>query len=154
MMRLLSAILLTLAVFGGCANGNNQPDNDWSKFYQLKNEVKKAIETVSITNADSPYNTDESVKPLMVQFAAHFEDLKRRYPVDFNIIGSRPTEKQQGRPKLVVTVVAKYKDQLGEITWGFNIFFFDERVEFYSSVDDGKEKSFEDLYNYLTIYKA
>jgi len=132
-----------------------EKDNDWSKFYQLKNEVKEIIVDVSKNNSKKNYKTEQDVGSVVVQYVARLQELKKKYPMDFNIVTTHREDPKEHEPKLFLTIVVSYKDELSQIVWGFNTLFFDSRIEFYSSTDDGKtKKTFHDLYNYLTLYEA
>lgn len=167
-MKYFLVLLLSLLALNNAISANVNSDlikkwitqyeepknNDWAKFRELKDRIKEIIVEVSKTNGKTKYKTDEEIKSVLVQYSAHLENLKREIPFDYNILSSVNTEQKQNEPKFILTITIDYKDELSQIKWGFNTIFYDTRIEFYSVVDDGQEKTFDQLYNYLTLYEA
>ena len=153
-MKKFLCVLLMVAVSSMNIAQSNEIDNDLGKIHQLKNKVKDVIVDISKTTGKVKPKTEEEIKPIIMRYASGLENVKKDIPFEYNIVTSINKNQSKSEPNLVLTISVDYKDELSAITWGFNTIFFDSRIEFYSVVDDGKQKTFEDLYNYLTLYEA
>lgn len=146
LISLFSLFLLALPL------NAQETNHDWSGFYQLKNGVKSIIESEAKHHGDATFSVEEEAMVLKLNIERELQNLSKKTPFKFDVFYQKPPKEGQIVPELVLTTVAKYEDEKGEIVWGFNVVFYDYKIEFYSinqlPVTPGNS------YNYLTLYKA
>lgn len=129
-----------------------EEDHDWSKFYQLKTEVKNIVTNVSSLHGNSEFSIEEEAAALKLDVEEKLRELKEKTPFSFDVFYEKPPQTGQIVPELVLTVAAKYEDELGKVIWGFFAAFYNYKIEFFSG--HGFPPKPGDYYNYLTLYKA
>lgn len=121
-------------------------------FYKLKREIKNIVEDSSKQFHYTKFHSQIDAILLKTIVSDKLGELKKQIPFNYDVIYMKPNHEGQIVPDLVLTVATSYKDPFGEVVWGFNIVFYDYKIEFYVSnkipILPGE------AYNYLTLYRA
>lgn len=127
---------------------------DHGKFREVKDAVKSAIEHVAKKLGGEEYN-EGKMKAFVAETSKILESLRVEYPnIQYAVMGDNNINAAlfvKGHMFLSTTV--EYRDEKDSITWEFTTMFGPNMIDFYSTVMDGKPKTFEDYYHYNHLEK-